>query len=151
MNSEQKHTTETQRTQRLHREAHYRNGDYCPGSAAALKPVLLITSRSLASLTFWSSYLITASPFSELTSTASTPSVALSALDTDEEHFAHFIPSTLMVAVLVKAAAVITPKVTTITQLTTRLIIRFRTSYPPSTFFINSGLIFSSNSSRSEE
>src|SRR6187549_374514 len=73
---------------------------------------------------------MTASPLSELTCASSTPSVALSALVTDEEHFAHFIPSTLMVTVLVKAAAVITPNVTTRTILTTRLVILFRTSYP---------------------
>src|SRR5678815_3331017 len=73
---------------------------------------------------------MTASPLSELTCASSTPSVALSALDTDEEHLAHFIPSTLMVTVLVNAAAVITPNVRTMTLVTTRLMIRFRTSSP---------------------
>src|SRR5215510_8891806 len=65
---------------------------YCPFSATALKPVLLITSRSLASVNFWSSYFMTASPLSALTCASSTPSVAFSALVTDEEHFSHFIP-----------------------------------------------------------
>src|SRR5678815_2155149 len=105
-----------------------RDSPYWPFSSAALKPVLLITSRSLASFNFWSSYLITASPLSELTCASSTPSVALSALVTDAEHFAHFIPATLMVTVLVKAAAVITPRVRTRTPLTTRLVIRFSIS-----------------------
>src|ERR1044071_2139020 len=71
---------------------------------------------------------MTASPLSELTCASSTPSVALRALVTDEEHFAHFIPSTLMVTVLVKAAAVITPRVRTRTPLTTILVIRLRIS-----------------------
>src|SRR6185369_15022792 len=88
-----------------------------------------MTSRSLASFNFWSSYLITASPFSELTCASSTPSVALSALETEAEHFAHFIPSTLMVTVFVKAAAVITPRVRTRTTPTTRLVIRLSISH----------------------
>src|SRR5215216_6401374 len=81
-------------------------------SSTALKPVALIISRSLVSVTFSSSYSTTASFRSRFTSTFSTPGVAFNAFSTDPVHLLHFIPSTLIVDFLVAADALIKVKAT---------------------------------------
>ncbi len=83
------------------REIH--SADFSP---TALKPVLLITSRSRATVIFLSSYLINASPFSKLTRASSTPSVFFNACSTERAQPPQVMPVTRMVMVRVAAEAV---------------------------------------------
>lgn len=69
----------------------------------ALNPVLLMTSRSLATVTFLSSYLTQASPFSKLTLASSTPSVLFKACSTERAQPPQVIPVTIMMTVRVAA------------------------------------------------
>ena len=101
-------------------------------STSQKNPVLLITSRSRATVTFWSSYFITALPFLKLTRASSTPFVDFRAFSTEVAQPPHVMPCTRIVIVRVMASDVAVPNASTKTRIIPTLIRLLRISLSPS-------------------